>query len=259
MVRFAYLDRFFLKIKYWRRYPDETGTRSAWFYSGLCSQCTATPTFCHVNQLHVEQHLTWCRAAPLCSDLMRISLINPSTGLMAFCLRRSKHFPCLLAREKLLLEGLIFFWCAEEQLRYISVSGKSFSECLLRRGDRLEQAVVLHDPVTSNRAPWPHRSTAKASFWHAAGGNELSPSAAQSRAEPGSLLLVMKTQHMCKVINSYHLTWETKWTQAELENISAKKHQTSSNWELSTVLPGSLCTQVCAHSPADGNTALLPA
>lgn len=167
-----------IQIKYQGRYPDQTGTRIVLVFSELI----ATMTFRHVNQLHVEQHLIWCKAAPPCSDLMRISLINPSTGLTAFCLKRIKHFPCLLAREKLLLEGLIFFWCAEKQLCYVSVSGKSSSECLPCRGVRLEQAVVLQDPVTSNRALWPHRSTAK--VWHAAGGNEQRRAALSQAASP---------------------------------------------------------------------------
>lgn len=72
-------------------------------------------------------------------------------------------------------------------------------------------------------------------------------STAQSCAEPSNPPLAAKTQHMCKVINSYHLTPETKWTGAELENISAKKQWTGSHEGQNAVFPCSLCTQVCIH------------
>lgn len=95
---------------------------------------------------------------------------------------------------------------------------------------------------------WPHRSTGKMCFWHTARRNELSSSTAHSCAEPSSPPTALKTQHMCKVINSYRLTLETKWTGTELENTSAKKQWTGSNEGQSAALPHSLCTQVCVHT-----------
>lgn len=90
-------------------------------------------------------------------------------------------------------------------------------------------------------------------------GSELSSPTARSCAEPSSPPAAADSQHMCKVINSYYLTAETKWTGTELENVRAKKQRSSSREGHGTALPAhSALGSEYTHDHVEENNPLLP-
>ena len=104
------------------------------------------------------------------------------------------------ACENLLLAWDVLFWCGGETVVHC-ISGKNFSDCLLWQQGRLQQTVVLVRSTDVKR-PCDHAGQVEK---HASDTLQTS----SPHAESSSLPITMKTQHMCKEMNSYHLDLET--------------------------------------------------